>query len=107
MGYDFHISEAKEKAIKSHPVISLNEEEHTFIFKEQAEITNKFPMFRSMEDYYRDTTFFNSSLINLKSELHELERLLDNGKCRDFVKEMLQIVESAEKEKMDIYCFCD
>ena len=107
MAYDIHLARKKGDAIKSSPKISLSEEIHESIFKNQIIVTNKFPMLKSMENFYRDTTYFNSSLENLHTELLEIKHITNNSECHEFINSLLTLVVEAKKEHFNIYCFCD
>jgi len=107
MAYDIHLAKKKSDAIKSNPNISLSEEIHKAIFNNQAIVTRKFPMFKSMEDFYRDTTYFNSSLENLHTELLEIENATSNDECHDLIKNLISLFVKAKNENFNIYCFCD
>ena len=107
MAYDIHIAKSKKVAQQNNPVLSIEIEEHELVFLVLAKNGNKYPMFQSMEDYYRDTTYYNTAIDNLSSELESLIQNESNKNTKELAEKLLKIAFNAKEQSSDIYCFCD
>ncbi len=105
MAYDIHIAKNIELAQRSQPVLSIEMKEHELVFSTLSK--NKYPMFQSMEDYYRDTIYYNTTVDKLSSELECLIDIESNENIKKLAMKFLKIISYAKEQSSDIYCFCD
>lgn len=108
MALDFHIAKSENEASYKKSDASFDSQAHELIFYRYGLPTGKFLLFKRMEDYYKDTKYASDELQALITEIKEIMVLYsDNKQLKKQLNSILAICESAEKENMNVWVYCD
>ena len=75
MALDIHLSSNEKEAPYKNPSASFEEQAHELIFDRFGVSEGKFPLFRRMEDFYKDTKYRNGELHILIGEIEEIKKI--------------------------------
>jgi len=108
MALDFHIAKNTKEAQSISCSASFELNAHEFIFHRTDLPREQFPLFRRMEDYYKDATYGLEELQSLIKELNELRVLFcNNEQTAKQLEHLLIACKKAQAEHSSIWVYCD
>jgi hypothetical protein len=108
MALDLHISKNEKEAPYKRASASFELQPHELIFYRFGLPEGKFPLFKRMEDYYKDAKYNSGELQMLIAEVKEIKSLFqENKQLTEQLNSILAACESAQKESLSIWVYCD
>lgn len=108
MGLDIHIAKNEKEAPYKNASASFELQPHELIFYRFGLPEGKFPLFKRMEDYYKDARYNSGELKALIAEVKEIKLLFqENKKLTKQLNSILVACESAQNESLSIWVYCD
>jgi hypothetical protein len=108
MALDLHIANNRKEASYNRSGASLDLPSHRLIFSRLPLASDKFPLFKKLENYYEDTNYSAEELADLIDEVRQIKELLsENKELTRQLNELLITCDRALKEGLSIWVFCD
>ena len=108
MALDFHIAKTEKEAPYEKASASFEIQPHELIFYCFGLPEGKFPLFKRMEDYYKDAKYNFGELQALIAEVKEIKALFsDNNQITGQLNSILAVCECANKSTLNIWVYCD
>ena len=108
MALDFHIAKNEKNAPYENASVSFEMQPHELIFYHIGLPEGKFPLFKRMKDYYKDAQYNSGELQALIAEVKEIKKLFsDNSQLTEQLNGILAACESAHKNSLSIWVYCD
>jgi len=108
MALDFHIANNEKEAPYENVSVSFEMQPHELIFYRYGLPEGKFPLFKRMEDYYKDVKYNSGELQELIAEVNEIKALFSkNSQLTEQLNGILAACESANKNSLSIWVYCD
>ena len=108
MALDFHIAKTEKEAPYKKASASFQIQPHELIFNRHGLPEDKFPLFKRMEDYYKDAKYNFGELQALIAEAKEIKAIFsDNNQITEQLNNILAVCKSANKSHLNIWVYCD
>ena len=108
MALDFHIAKYNNEAPYKEASASFELQPHEIIFHRNGLPEGKFPLFRRMENYYKDAKYGLEELQPLIDEINEIKTIFkDNNQLLKQLDAIKNSCEKAKKEHSSVWVYCD
>jgi len=106
MALDLHLAKNEEEVVEAS--VSFEMQPHELIFSRFGLPEGKYPLFKRMADYYKDTKYSYGEIQDLISEVEEIRALFsDNSQLLEQLDIILMACEKAYKNSLSIWVYCD
>ena len=108
MALDLHLAKTIKEAPYKSASASFEAQLHELIFNRFGLPNNKYPLFKRMEDYYKDTKYSSREIELLVKEITEIKTMFSNNKqLTEQLNIILSACSNALQQGLSIWVYCD